>query len=786
MAGTLAVFAICALYFAVFRHYGFQVEDEGTLLFQLSRVAAGQAPYVDFHTGYTPGFFWVGSRLLEAVDFNVNHLRLVLAVVNAASAAALYRLARETAGPWLALLAPLAWVTFIPAYRGDFAAFNVPYPAWFATLAWCGLALALARWARTGRAGALVVAGAFASAAFAVKPNAGAYAVAASVWIVALSARHDSRWDRLASGVASVAMALGVWLAFGFAWRTTDAAIHLAPALLLTGLAFALKARFAPAHAATAVSALVALLLGFAPLTLLWTAPLLARLGASGFLREILFVGSDAAVVYYVPHPAPEPYAMAVVAGMLTFAVLGRLVGRGTLRPLAALAILAAGAGAAVAAIVTTALMPERLADSVLLQLENAAYWLAPLVHCGGIAFLLRRAREGPSAAPQGFILVPLAVAMYWQLFPRTDFMHVVIAVPLTCVLGTFLLSRCLVWWRQGRWSSTGAGRTVIATAVTTAAAVVVCMKIVPLAAGASACWREPNAVVKLDRMRLCLEPQAADDLRTFGRAASYLARHIEPGEAVLPFPATAGLLFASQAASPVPHDYWYPGYPSHAEEEKMVATLERAPPRFVATLNSGWTFFIESPPYFTRARAFITERYRLVARFGRFDILARADQPAPAVTESFQPGSMEATIEPVLAYRRQAARRWMTGLEASESAALPADPSDAVLLLRGLRDGGDLRAAGWIVAGYLAEDRRVRADAVSSMEQVTKGLAAARHRWANDFDAGRLFPYVEPYRGSVPVLGRSEPSWARAFAEALLFVLDSGRPPVSSAAHPS
>lgn len=791
MIGTAAVFVGCLAYFALFRHYGFQVEDEGTLLFQLSRVAAGQAPYADFHTGYTPGFFFVGSQLLRSVDFAVHDLRLVLAVINAASAAALYWLARVRVGSWLALLPPLAWVTFIPAYRGDFAAFNVPYPAWFATLAWMGVAVAQTRWARTAGLLWLVAAGAFAAAAFAVKPNAGVFAAAASVWIISLTTRHPSPAERLVSALATVTLAVGVWVGFGLSWRTTDAAIHLLPAAALVVAALSYRGRFAPVGAPGAIAALGALFLGFAPLTLLWTVPTLARLGLAGFLREVLFVGSDASSVYYLPHPPPEPYAIAVVTGMLGFAALGWWVGKRTIGTAPALIALLLGAALVVVAVATTALMPETFADSVLLQLENAAYWLAPLVHWGGIALLVRCARSRAAPGSRGaIVLVPLSVAMYMQLYPRTDFMHVAIAVPMTCVLGVMLLARCFVWWLRGQWPSWLRADATIG-AVVAAAVVVVCgLKTVPLLASAAACLRSNDRVVRLDRLMLCLEPRAADDLRAFGRAADYLDRHTEPGEPVLAFPAATGLLYAAALSSPVEHDYWYPGYPGHDAEERMLERLERKPPRFVVTVNSGWTFFIESPPYFSAARAFVTGRYRLAARFGRFDILARADvsESAVVVEDGRPAGPMEAAIEPVLAYRRQAARRWMEGLlpEATASAILPTDPRDAVLLLRALRDGGDLRAASWILQAYRSRDPRVSRDAVSAMEQVAKGLLAARDRWANDFDPGAYQRCVESVRTEVPALLRSEDRSVRAFAEALVFVLDSGGAPGRAAAHSS
>src|SRR5262249_39170600 len=152
MMGTALVFVGALVYFSLFRLYGFQIEDEGTLLFQLSRVLAGQFPYVDFHTGYTPGFFYAGAALLRVLGDSTVTLRPFLAVMNPASVAGLYALARRVVGRWMAALPALAWLAFLPVYR-DFAAFNVPYPAWFATIAWVAVALALSGWSvRGGRA----------------------------------------------------------------------------------------------------------------------------------------------------------------------------------------------------------------------------------------------------------------------------------------------------------------------------------------------------------------------------------------------------------------------------------------------------------------------------------------------------------------------------------------------------------------------------------------------------------------------------------------------------------
>jgi hypothetical protein len=156
--------------------------------------------------------------------------------------------------------------------------------------------------------------------------------------------------------------------------------------------------------------------------------------------------------------------------------------------------------------------------------------------------------------------------------------------------------------------------------------------------------------------------------------------------------------------------------------------------------------------------------------------VLARRDLAPGIPVERFQPtGPADAVLEPDLGRRRQAVKRWMAALTVEEAthARLEDDPRAAVLRLRAIRDGGDIRTAGWILAGYDHPHPRVRTEALGAMYLVTEGYEAARHRWADDLDPAALRAYVAPYFPRGEALRDAPEPRARAFAAALLSLAD-------------
>jgi hypothetical protein len=762
-APAAGVFVVALAWLLLLRPYGFQLEDEGTLLSWFDRVARGQRSYLDFHTGYTPGLFAFGRAVFDTFGTSATAMRGVLAVMNALSAAALTEITRRVAGSWLAPVPALVWLAFVPLYAGEFAAFNIPYPTWPATLAWMVLALAMLAWVRVPRMSFLVVAGLAAAAAMWVRPNSGAFALAGATWIVAAFAARTKVADLAAATAAAAAMALGFWYTFQFQLWGMDAVVHLVPAFAISvvfGAAIGGKLLVAPqtrgpgiapvAPAPGAAASLAVLAAAFLAPTVAWMAPLLSELGRDRFLYEVFLVGAGYQTLYYKPHPAPEPFALLVVLAMLVVAGAGRLVATGRAKPLPLLLVLALGGGAIDLVMLQGMVAPEGLLHSVVLQLENASFWLAATASFGAIAWLW----AVPSAALQRsdrarslVVLVPLAVAMYAQMYPRSDFMHQVTAVPLSAVLACGLLARVARWWSRGAWPEGWNGTLVARAAVIVPLAAVVLLAfaekaVAPLEALRGSAPREPVS----ERLDVRIEAAAGDEIQAVADTVAYLRANTTDGEELWSFPATSGILFAAGRLNLAPHDYWYPGRPDSKEQDRVRELLERKQPRYIVTLNRGWNFFTGAPAYFESLRNFATRGYALASRFGRYDVLARRDLAAgEPVLGEHRPAKIEDVLEPNLERRRQATWRWMDSLTPADVAAatLPSNRRDSLLLLRALRDGGDMRGAAWIVLALQSEDARIQREAVDAANAVAACFDDTRFRFANDYDVNQISPFL-------------------------------------------
>ena len=568
----LAVFA----YVRVFRDYGiFDLADEGTLLVQAFRAASGQVPYVDFETGYGPVYFLLQSLLV--LDGGIHGVRLGLAVVHGLAGACCWALARRIVGPGLAVGAVallVAW--FLPIAPAKGAAFNVPYPAWYAGLAGVALPFLLDPRARHPNWDAFF-AGMVAGFVCAMKPNSGALYLAGAAAAIVLGGASGPAgplgWATLV-GVAAAAAAL----AAPAADPSTYAALGT-PAVAMAALG---ATRGAPDR--EAVPRLVLLGAGFAAVAgALFAAPLVV-LGPAAFAREALLVGSRVGEIYATP--LPWPVAIATAGGILGFFFPER---RGVSPAVAlAAAAVALAVGARGAAHPLAALRQGG---------EAAALVIAPVAVWGALAALRRPGRRE--------LVAPAAVATagVLQLFPRADFLHLLPLAPL-------LLPLALRLWRGL------AARLPLGPAL--GRAVLVGLPLV-VAAGRAL----PTAVLVADRAagrvvpvdvggtRLVVRADGAARLLALAEAAAVVANGVGEDDPVVTFPACGAVPFFARRLPAGEHDYFFPGRPTRGEAAVLALRIGDEYPRMGVTCDVSDSALAGAAEYYPEMVGLFAARYR-------------------------------------------------------------------------------------------------------------------------------------------------------------------------------
>lgn len=617
-AEALLVLACVLAYLALFRTYGFDVVDEGTQLAQIDRVAHGARPYLDFETGYTPGYFalyvalwrWAGTEILATRTLGV--------VLHAATVALLFAALRRRASFALAGGMALFQVAFLlPVAPRAGAPFNVPYPGWIAApLALAAQLLAAAVVARrTGGAsvGAAAVgvlpllgAGALAGIAFAVKPNTGLLALGGVVLASVAGWRRGEVVAWLLGGLVRAAAVAGAVVLLGGAAHDGRYVLALLVPVVLAALR---AAPGAAAGAARPLRDLLALAAGFALPTAAWALPLLVELGAARFAREVLLLdGGGVVAAYLLPMPAPSVAAAAVCASMLIAAVLLRRERGAATVPVqrgaaAGLVVL----GGLVVAAATSGGLPARIVG------EEVCLWLGPLA-LSTLLLLVPRTME----TARVHALLAFAALYALQLFPRPDLIHVAMGAP------PLLLATGAAWaWLAEPGHGRGARHA--ATATRAAVAVLLCACIVRTLPGLRA--RLVESQVPLDagvRAPLTIAAPWASEHAWLGEAVRAITARSAPGEGVFTFPDLAGLAFLADRSAPFFYLYFVPGRPDRAGEQRTIVELEQRRPALAVTGRPRVPAFAGAETYFASLQAYLDEHYPVVERLSGCTLRAR------------------------------------------------------------------------------------------------------------------------------------------------------------------
>jgi hypothetical protein len=589
-AGVITAGLVSLLFLWPFRLYGFDPLDEGTQLAQIARVVAGERPYVDFETGYTPGYFAFASELLKAGDGSLVVLRTFGVLWQAVLAGLLWGLIRRWSGPGGATGATAVYVAFfLPVSLGGGAPFNVPYPGWWTA----GIALAaqalVAETASGGRwrISLFVMVGALAGAAFSLKPNVGLLVFAASLLAALPGWSQEDFTDRALAQLVRVSAVVGSGV---MVWAGASGTYGLA--LLLPYLAAVWAATPQGQGGGRAALDDVALVVGFMGVVLPWLLPLSSVLGVGGVLRDVLLLDGGVVDAYLIDFPWPEP-ATWVVAFGLAATRIGQVARRMHWAGWIAFGLVVVLVG---------------FQGGARLAVENLLLWAGPMVL---IDMLVGRASTWPGPRERAAAL--FFAVLSWQLFPRADLIHVSMgALSLLLVAGPWASARL----REGvmttqsqasiRWMGPGVLGLVLFLSL---------LRIVPalgprLTEEIERLDLGPNAPVGLVRSR-------AQSLAWLEDLRSEVESRALPGQAIFTFPDVASLGFLTGRPQPFHHLYFVPGRPDEKGEARTIARLGAVEPALVVECPPHAPAFAEAPSYFQALGEAIDRAYAPVATAG-------------------------------------------------------------------------------------------------------------------------------------------------------------------------
>ena len=215
------IFIFCFAYLLVFRHYSTLEPDEGIVLQSAERILAGQIPYRDFFSFYTPGSYYLLAGLFRIFGDSFAVARIGLALVGAICSVLTYLLARRVCSRGIAWFAAILATTAGAAFR--FLVLHNPY----STLGCCLCLYSALRFLETKRAGWCFAVGSFATLTFLVEQSKGAGLLLGLILGIVILLVADRRFHLRPSALIASALGL-VWpLAIAFAYFGAHHATNL-------------------------------------------------------------------------------------------------------------------------------------------------------------------------------------------------------------------------------------------------------------------------------------------------------------------------------------------------------------------------------------------------------------------------------------------------------------------------------------------------------------------------------------------------------------------------------
>ena len=650
-------------------HHWIDLVDEGYFAYTASRVLAGDLPYRDFATPYTPGFFYLNATLFRLFGEDLLPPRFALCLVRGGVLLLLYLLGRRLMRPAFALI-PL--IVFVgqdpgPTYLGV-------HPAWYALLfsllaVWCGVQ-ALER----PRVAWLVGAGLAAGTAFAFKQNAGVFTLLALIGLLLVERSHpvvgpSPRLVRalvglLPSGLVVLVERLSLATYFGVLLLLVTSLMRpylgLLPAILLVAPLIALAGLFTTQRQAGAQSLPVVsavdelagltwrLLLvgsGFGLVTLLWLIPLLAALGPDG-TPLAAFVGRIEQRGYFYPFGQLRLETLALALALLVVPLVLWRVGRSARRSrralegliwLAGLVVLAAyivgrGLSAYQAPTLDLLWLTADLTDNLVLYLPSLAFWPA--------LWLLARGEVPPPQARYLRWYLLAGSLLLLKQYPRMDPVHLLFAGPLLWLPGAYALSRLHRTLLQASpaLARRPAGRSAAFAALLTLPLAAVWPSIDARFDAISG--RELGSLVPVSRTFVNLDLPGANVLahegqvRQLRQVVARVQAASQPGQRIFVYPGAPLFYYLADRPNATRFNHVFPGLLSRDDETEAIGALERTPAVLVIWDAEGALQWDPGGVH-QRLTDYIWDNYAVQAEVGQYVVMGRKAVLAVAPTSA-------------------------------------------------------------------------------------------------------------------------------------------------------
>jgi hypothetical protein len=630
--------------------------DEGYFVYTSSRVLAGELPYRDFSTPYTPAFFYLNALLFKLFGLDLVTLRLSLVVVRVALVLLLYRLGRRLMPPTFAALAPLMVLAQDPLPT----AWEV-HPSWWATLAFVFAVWCASRHRESGRWSWWLSAALAAAVSYAFKQNIGLFALASLTALALTEARalppaSPGSWPTslvlaLPNALVKFALRFGgplclLALTLGVTWVMRH---HLEPLLvLLFALPFgALGAERLthasrdtdPAAESSALAMMVArlVLLGsvFLVVTVPWVVVLTLALGPDEGAQRRVVGAVDTAGYYFPLLPLREelrlvlpPVAVAPLVVWVLFGSgpawfkLGAAVAGGLVCAWSTASFLAAASEVHPRPARAAMLMSVHATTNLLLYLPALAFW-------GGFSSLFGARLAGGQAFQLRWLLLAGSLLMLNQ-YPRIDEPHLLFSGALIWMPGAFALwllyRRASSGWTSSRIGFVGRAALFLALLGLPLLAMWPPLElrreelIVREAAGSLALTTPVYVPLEVPGASVLEREEFA---RKYRLISEYIRATTAPEERIFVFPAAPLLYYLADRANATRFNHLLPGLLTGADEQETIRRLARVPAVYVIWDTFGADYWQAAEAY-RELTDFIWDSYEPIESIGGFEILRR------------------------------------------------------------------------------------------------------------------------------------------------------------------